>query len=117
MAVDEAGGNLWYQADPAIEPVVRSVEGSMGEVVEIPGLRKHWAVSLPFDSGIGLLPAAYNAEHDKPPALLPLKGRANLAPTRPLGLAFDVGRSLLAAANRSGGSIHLIVVEQEPKSR
>jgi hypothetical protein len=110
VAVDEADEALWYQGSPELEPNIRPIEGGLGEAIEIPGRQKYWAVSLPFESGIGLLPAAYNAEFDKPPAILPLKGRANLAATRPLGLAFDANRNVLAVANRSGGSIHLIAL-------
>jgi acyl-phosphate glycerol 3-phosphate acyltransferase len=117
VAVDEAEGALWYQGGPGSRPVIRSIDGGMGEAIEIPGRQKCWALSLPFDSAIGLVPAAYNAQHDKPPALLPLKGRANLAPTRPLGLAYDADRGLLAVANRSGGSLHLIALAKDAQPR
>ncbi len=118
LAVDEAERALWYQSRPDREPVIRPVEGGIGEAIEIPGRPDYWAVSLPFDSGIGLVPAASHPEPDyNAPAYLPLKGRANLASTRPLGLAYDAGRRLLAVANRSGGSIHLIELAEDEKPR
>ena len=117
LAVDEAEEALWYQASPQADPVLRPIEGGIGEAIEIPGPRNYWALSLPIDSGIGLVPATYNAEHDQPPALLPLKGRANLASTRPLGLAYDANRGLLAVANRSGGSLHLVRLARGVESR
>ncbi len=58
LAVDEAEEALWYQARPESEPVVKTVEGGLGEAIEIPGRPKYWAFSQPFESGIGFLPAA-----------------------------------------------------------
>lgn len=117
VAVDGSEDALWYQSNPSAEPVVRPIDGGLGDAVEIPGPEKLWAMSLPFDSAIGLIPAAFNPQGDEPPALLPLKGRANLAATRPLGLAYDAERRLLAVANRSGGSIHLIALEPLAEAR
>ena len=110
MAVDEADEALWHQAGPEAKPTTRPIEGGIGDVVEIPGTSDFWAVTLPFDSGIGLLPAGPSP--DGPLARLPIKGRANLASTRPLGLAYNADRSLLAVANRSGGSLHLVAIRK-----
>ena len=110
LAVDEANEALWSQAGPESEPVIRAVEGGIGEAIEIPGRPDYWAISLPFDSGIGLIRADGPGSVDDPPAVLPLMGRANLASTRPVGLAFAPTRGLLAVANRSGGSIHLVAL-------
>jgi acyl-phosphate glycerol 3-phosphate acyltransferase len=115
LAVDQAEEALRYQANPSIDPVIRPIEGGIGEVIEIPGNPNFWALSLPFDSGIGLVPGG--SKPDVPPALLPLKGRANLASTRPLGLAYAPERRLLAVANRSGGSVHLIALARDAKAR
>jgi hypothetical protein len=106
LAVDEADESLWHQAGPAAKPEIRPIEGGIGEVIEIPGEPDYWALTLPFDSGVALLPASSNP--DQPLSSLPLKGRANLASTRPLGIAYCADRALLAVANRSGGSIHLV---------
>ena len=117
LAVDESLEALWSQADPSTDPLIRPIEGGSGEAIEIPGTPNYVALSLPFDSGIGLVPASIDAENDPRPAFLPLKGRANLASTRPLGLAFDANKGLLAVANRSGGSLHLIELATDSKTR
>jgi glycerol-3-phosphate acyltransferase PlsY len=108
MGVDDGEQALWYQTGPEVEPTIRPIEGGIGDMIELPGEPRTWAMTLPFDSGIALLPA--NARADDSPAILPLKGRANLASTRPLGLAYSPERSLLAVANRSGGSVHLVSI-------
>jgi glycerol-3-phosphate acyltransferase PlsY len=110
LAVDEADQGLWSQASPEAEPMIRPVEGGIGDVLEIAGEPSTRAMSLPFDSGIALLPK--QAKLEETPAILPLKGRANLTATRPLGLAYCVERSLLAVANRSGGSVHLVALRK-----
>jgi acyl-phosphate glycerol 3-phosphate acyltransferase len=106
LAADAGDQALWHQAGPNAEPTIRLIQGGIGDVLEIPGEPLTWAMTLPFDSGIALLPAASKSEEDL--SILAIKGRANLAPTRPLGLAYSVDRSLLAVANRSGGSVHLV---------
>ena len=110
LAADEGNEALWHQDRPDTEPEVRPIEGGIGDVVEVPGRPNFWAVTLPFDSGVALLTA--DSKPDEPLARLPLKGRANLASTRPLGLAYDPNRALLAVANRSGGSIHLVALRK-----
>jgi acyl-phosphate glycerol 3-phosphate acyltransferase len=115
LAVNQTEETLEYQASPSSDPVIRPIEGGIGEVIEIPGNPNFWALSLPFNSGIGLVPGG--SKPDVPLALLPLKGRANLASTRPLGLAYGAERKLLAVSNRSGGSIHLISLARESKTR
>jgi acyl-phosphate glycerol 3-phosphate acyltransferase len=111
LAVDEGDQALWHQAGPKAKPTIRSIEGGIGDIVEIPGEPLVWAMTLPFDSGIALLPAGSKTAKDL--AILPIKGRANLAATRPLGLAFCEERGLMAVANRSGGSVHLVSVRNE----
>ena len=109
IAVDESEQALWYQASPTRDPERTPVEGGVGEAIEIPGTPKLWAFSIPFGSGVGFMSTSHVlGEPDHSPSILPLKGRANLTSTRPLGLAFDENRGLLAVANRSGGSVHLI---------
>jgi len=110
LAADEAGEALWHQAGPDSDPVARPVEGGSGDVVAIPGPTEFWAYSLPFDSGVAFLAAGAGA--DRTPDRLPLLGRANLSSTRPLGLAAAPERGLLAVANRSGGSIHLVAIRR-----
>jgi acyl-phosphate glycerol 3-phosphate acyltransferase len=115
LAVDEGDQALWHQVGPKAEPTIHPIEGGIGDIIEIPGETLVWAMTLPFDSGIALLPAGSKASEDL--AILPIKGRANLAATRPLGLAFSEERGLLAVANRSGGSVHLVSVQKETKAR
>ena len=109
LAADEGNEALWHQAGPTAEPTTRPIIGGIGDAIEIAGSPDYWAMSLPFDSGIALLPAGSKPEGSL--SRLPLKGRANLASTRPLGVAYNPDRSLLAVANRSGGSVHLIAVD------
>jgi acyl-phosphate glycerol 3-phosphate acyltransferase len=115
LAVDEAAEALWHQAGPDAEPDTRPIDGGIGDVVEIPGRPDYWALTLPFDSGIALMRAGRGS--DGLLSRLPIKGRANLASTRPLGLAADLERGLLAVANRSGGSIHLVTLHQAEPAR
>ena len=117
VAVDDAEEALWSQSSPTASPVTRPVAGGIGEVLEIPGRQRFWAVSLPFASGVGLLPVARDDRSDHSAAVLPLKGRANLSATRPMGLAYDADRRRLAVANRSGGSIHLVALDRETPTR
>jgi acyl-phosphate glycerol 3-phosphate acyltransferase len=115
LATDEAEEALWYQAGPNAEPTVRPIEGGIGEAVEIPGMPDFLAMTLPFDSSVAFVPS--ESSLDEPLARLPLKGRANLASTRPLGIAFNADRHLIAVANRSGGSVHLIALQTGEASR
>ncbi len=115
LAADEGNESLWHQSRPGAEPDIRPIEGGIGDVVEVPGEPNFRAVTLPFGSGIALLAAG--SEPGEPLARLPLKGRANLASTRPLGLAYDPDRALIAVANRSGGSIHLIALRKGGPAR
>ncbi len=112
LATDDGAGLLWHQARAATRPTTRPVEGGAGDVVVIPGTNQpvYWAYSLPFDSGVAFLPA--NAGSDEVPDRLPLLGgRAKLSGTRPTGLAIAPERGLIAVANRSGGSVHLISLQ------
>ncbi len=105
---DASAEGLWHQPEAGAPFVLREVEGGVGDALAIPGPPGYWAYTLPFDSGLALLPAGSGPErtHDR----LPIKGTANLSATRPLGLAYDPERSLLAVSNRSGGSIHLVAL-------
>ncbi|WP_435005411.1 glycerol-3-phosphate 1-O-acyltransferase PlsY [Tundrisphaera lichenicola] len=110
MVVDETGEALNLLARPDAEPVIYPVDGGIGDVVDIPGEPDYRAVTEPYDSGVAFLPVEATPEFEE--ARLAIKGRANLASTRPLGLAFDPSRSLLAVSNRSGGSIHLVSIRK-----
>ena len=92
-----------------------TVEGGIGDVVEIPGEPDYRVVTVPMDSGIAFLSTGSRGDEDE--GRLPIKGRGNLSATRPLGLAYCAERSLLAVSNRSGGSIHLVSIEKGPTSR
>jgi len=115
LAVDEAGEALRHQAGPTDPPRTRPVVGGVGDVVEVPGEPDYRVVTVPFGSGLAFFPAGSDPAADE--VRLPIKGRANLAATRPLGLAFDPDRSLLAVANRSGGSIHLVEIRTDAAPR
>jgi hypothetical protein len=112
LLTDDGADLLWHQARPDAKPTSRPVDGGAGDVVPIrrPGRPDYWAYSLPFDSGLAFLPAG--ARPDRAPVRLPLLGgRLKLSGTRPVGLAVHPGRGLVAVANRSGGSVHLIAVD------
>ncbi len=115
LAVDEAGQALRHQAGPSAEAETWPFEGGLGDVVEIPGEPDLWAVTLPMGSGVAFLPARSKSAADL--AELPIKGRGNLAATRPMGLAYDPTRALLAVSNRSGGSIHLVALRKGTAAR
>jgi acyl-phosphate glycerol 3-phosphate acyltransferase len=90
----EAGGSL-IQVD---------VEGGVADLVEAEGLI---FATLPKASGLAVLSAEAHASLGS----LPLRGAANLATTRPLGIAYSPDRKLIAVSNRAGGSVHLIAIE------
>ncbi|MEO6809100.1 MAG: glycerol-3-phosphate 1-O-acyltransferase PlsY [Isosphaeraceae bacterium] len=52
---------------------------------------------------------------DHPLGRLPLLGAGNLGGVRPMGLAYDAGRQLLAVATRSGG-VHLVAIRRLDES-
>ncbi len=92
----------WRQAGDALIRV--DVEGGAADLVEAEGLV---FVTLPKGSGVAVL----SAEAHVPLGTLSLRGTANLATTRPLGIAYSPERRLIAVSNRAGGSVHLIAVE------
>ena len=109
LVTDDGAEMLWHQVRAEAKPTTRPVDGGAGDVVAIPGDGRpdYWAYSLPFDSGVAFLPTT--ATDDQPHDRLPLLGgRAKLSATRPMGLAVAPDRGLIAVANRSGGSVHLI---------
>ena len=112
LVTDDASDFLWRQAAGDATPTAREVEGGAGDIVPIalPGRPAYWAYTLPLDSGLALLAA--DAGPDQAHARLPLLGgRAKLAATRPVGLAVAPDRGLIAVANRSGGSVHLVALK------
>ncbi len=112
LATDDGDDLLWHQARGGAEPISRPVQGGAGDVVVFhrSGQPPFWAYTLPFDSGLAFLAAG--AAVDQPHARLPLLGgRAKLSATRPVGLAIAPDRGLIAVANRSGGSVHLIAIK------
>ena len=112
LVTDDGAELLWHQVRADATPTTRPVDGGAGDVVAIPGEGRpdYWAYSLPFDSGVAFLPAT--ATDDQPHDRLPLLGgRAKLSATRPMGLAIAPDRGLIAVANRSGGSVHLITLK------
>ena len=80
------------------------VDGGVAELVEAGGLV---FATLPRGSGLAVLSAGSHAPLGK----LSIRGAANLATTRPLGIASCPERKLIAVSNRAGGSIHLIAIE------
>ncbi len=115
VIVDESTGTLLRQTGPNATFESLGQDEGIGEAVEIPGKPAWRAASIPFESGIRF--AGANPESHTSPAFLPLKGRANLASTRPLGLAYEPTRGLLAVGNRSGGSLHLIRLDRGEATR
>ena len=80
------------------------VDGGVADILAGDGLI---FATLPRGSGIAVLDAGSHEIRGK----LSIRGTANLATTRPLGLAYSPERKLLAVSNRAGGSVHLIAVE------
>lgn len=108
LVVDDGQEAIWHQDGPTARPEIRAIEGGIGDALDLPGLTDYWACTLPFGSGLALIPVHDASEE---PSILPLRGTANLSSTRPMGMAHSPERSLMAVANRSGGSIHLIAID------
>ncbi len=111
LVTDDGNDLLWRQARADVAPTSRDVDGGAGDVapIRLAGRPAYWAYTLPFDSGLALLAA--DAPPAQAPARLPLLGgRLKLAATRPVGLAVEPARGLIAVANRSGGSVHLVAL-------
>jgi glycerol-3-phosphate acyltransferase PlsY len=76
------------------------------------GLKGSYVIgTLPDRSGLEVV----NAAHRRTLGSLPLRGTANLGTIRPAGLAYCAERNLIAVANRSGGSVHLVAVKFKEK--
>jgi glycerol-3-phosphate acyltransferase PlsY len=110
VAADPVGEGLVVQRDARSEPAQIPVGAEVGDIVEIPGEPSLWAFTEPMESVVAFLPG--NLDHSESPETLALRGRANLASTRPLGLAYCPERGLLAVSNRSGGSLHLVTLRK-----
>jgi acyl-phosphate glycerol 3-phosphate acyltransferase len=105
-SADDAG--LWILANETAAPRALQVAGSGADVVVLPWGNGDVACTLQDRSALEVI------DRDSGLSLgrLPLRGPANLSPTRPLGIAVCRERALLAVANRQGGSVHLIAVQQ-----
>ncbi len=117
IAVDDAGRLIvgdpeasayWRQSDTGFERV--EVGGGVADLLDADGLV---FATLPRGSGLAVLSAG---SHETLGKFL-IRGAANLATTRPLGLAYCRDRGLLAVSNRAGGSVHLIRIEPETDTR
>ena len=92
----------WRQSGDSLIQV--DVDGGVADLIEADGLI---FATLPKASGLAVLSADAHASL----GYLPLRGTANLATTRPLGIAYSPERKLIAVSNRAGGSVHLIAIE------
>ena len=108
IAVDEGGRLMvgdpeasayWRQGSAGFERV--EVGGGVADLVDAGGLI---VATLPRGSGLSVLSASTHETI----GTFSIRGAANLATTRPLGLAWCAERRLLAVSNRAGGSVHLI---------
>jgi acyl-phosphate glycerol 3-phosphate acyltransferase len=111
LALDRAGRLL--VADPDASAYWRldggrfarvDVDDGVADLLNADGLL---LATLPRGSGLSVLSADSHATLGR----LPIRGLANLAATRPLGLAYSPERKLIAVSNRAGGSLHLIAIE------
>jgi glycerol-3-phosphate acyltransferase PlsY len=111
LAVDRAGRLL--VADPDASAYWRldgnhfgriDVDDGVADLLNADGLL---LATLPRGSGLSVLSTDSHSYLGR----LPIRGLANLAATRPLGLAYSPERKLIAVSNRAGGSLHLIAVE------
>jgi glycerol-3-phosphate acyltransferase PlsY len=90
-------------------PIVFGGElGGTSDVVALPGTPSLVAVTLPRASSLEL----FDVGKKESVGRLRIRGTANLASTRPLGLASCSARGLLAVANRDGGSVYLFRVSE-----
>jgi acyl-phosphate glycerol 3-phosphate acyltransferase len=80
------------------------VDGGVADLVEA---EDFLFATLPQGSGLAVLSSGGHAALGK----LSIRGAANLATTRPLGIAYSPERKLIAVSNRAGGSVHLIAIE------
>jgi acyl-phosphate glycerol 3-phosphate acyltransferase len=111
LAVDNSGHLL--VADPEASAYWRldgdlftrvDVEDGVADLLNADGLL---LATLPRGSGLAVLSAQSHLKLGR----LPIRGLANLAATRPLGIAYSADRNLIAVSNRAGGSLHLIAIE------
>jgi glycerol-3-phosphate acyltransferase PlsY len=78
-----------------------------GELGPDHGLQGSFVIgALPEDSGLEVIHAA----RQKSLGMLPLRGAANLGTIHPAGIAYSAERGLIAVANQSGGSVHLVEI-------
>jgi len=96
----------WRQSGDALIQV--DVDGGVADLVEAEGLI---FATLPKASGLAVL----SADAHTPLGHLPIRGTANLATTRPLGIAYSPERKLIAVSNRAGGSVHLMTIVESYK--
>jgi acyl-phosphate glycerol 3-phosphate acyltransferase len=104
-STEEAG--LWVIESANARPKALPVVGSGADVLVLPPENGGLVCTLPDRSSLEIIDPRLGRSMGR----LPLRGSANLATTRPLGLAFCSERGILAVANRQGGSVHLIRIK------
>jgi glycerol-3-phosphate acyltransferase PlsY len=102
----EGPSPLVVEGDNFASPVSR---GGDAIQLELPEVGSCVAYTRTQVSGLEL----YEAASRRPLGRLRLRGALNMSPTRPTGVAYAAGRSLIAVATRSG-SVHLIAVRPGP---
>jgi glycerol-3-phosphate acyltransferase PlsY len=103
LLVGDSEGNA-YARESGDSFILVDVDGGVADLAEADGLI---FATLPKATGLAVL----SAEAHAPLGHLSIRGVANLATTRPLGLSYCSERKLLAVSNRAGGSVHLIKIE------
>jgi glycerol-3-phosphate acyltransferase PlsY len=99
---------LWSIPSESAQP--QPLTGPGGDLVSLGPTSGDVACTLPQGSALEVIEPQTGRSRGR----LPLRGRANLADTRPLGIAYEPARGLLAVANRQGGSVHLVAVRSKP---
>jgi glycerol-3-phosphate acyltransferase PlsY len=102
----EGPSPLIVEGESFATPVAR--EGNAIQL-DLPEMGNCVAYARSKISGLDL----YEAASRRPLGRLPLRGPLNMSPTRPTGVAYAAGRSLIAVATRSG-SVHLIAIRPGP---
>ena len=107
----DAGDWIMMPAGTDRDAVLVTLPGEPGPSKALQG--SYLVGTLPEDSGLEVIHAA----RQKSLGQLPLRGAGNLARIHPSGIAYSSERGLIAVANQSGGSVHLVTVRAKASAK